>query len=176
MTVTVKSLVLLYVPAAWFAPTDKVPPTERRAVPPVSVPPAATVGVLVNVFRVMSLAGVPLDKVMALAGKVIEKVMPTKPVMLKVAAETVPVEAGSVGPLVPVTVLVPAGAITTVPAAVPAAMLPKLKFVALTMEMGVIIVADAVAVASAAFALTAVKPKKARVKVIILNVFIVVEF
>jgi hypothetical protein len=72
-------------------------------------------------------------------------VAPVLPVTVNVAAETVPVTAGSVTP--PVAVRVPAGARTTVPAAVLTATFPKFMLLAFTIAIGVTIVAVAVAVA-----------------------------
>ena len=69
---------------------------------------------------------------------------------MKLAAATVPLVAGSVTPPAPPVVRVPAGAITTVPAIeAETATLPKFIYTFLTMVIGVMIVADADAVADA---------------------------
>jgi hypothetical protein len=74
-------------------------------------------------------------------------VKPACPVTVKAAAETVPVVAGKVQPPVTVRIGARVAGRTTVPGAVLTAMLPKFMSPALAMAIGVIIVADAVAVA-----------------------------
>ena len=109
------------------------------------------------------------------AGNVIAYVNDPDPVTVKAAAVTVPVVEGSVTPLV--LERVPAGARTTVPP-VPActAMLPKLISAFLAMLMGLITVAEAVAVAvDCAFELNANanNPKAAKVNFLIVFFFVV---
>jgi len=118
-----------------------VAPTLRVAVPPVSVP--VVEGLLVNVPTVMLLA--PDVMVIGEVGNEMEKVYVERPVMVNEAAAIVPATTGNVTP--PVDVLVPAGASTTVPPVPLTATFPKFMSTVFEMAMGVIIVADAVAVA-----------------------------
>ena len=130
-----------YVPAAWLTPTFRVAPTRSVEVPAVNVP--VVVGVLVNAVTVIVFA--PDVIVNGEAGKEIEKVYVGAPVTVNEAAVTVPVTAGSVTP--PVIVRPPAGASITVPATALTATLPKFISTVLVMLIGMIIVAEEVALA-----------------------------
>lgn len=131
----------MYVPATWLAATFRVPPTATVAAPEERVP--VPEGLLVNVPTVM-LCDAPSLRVM-LVGRVIVNDEVPVPVTLKEAAETVPVVAGKVTP--PVLVRTPAVERTTVPAVVPTAMFPKFMSTDLAIAIGVMMVAEALAVA-----------------------------
>ena len=129
-------------PAACPDFTFSVAPTFSEVAPVVKVP--VLEGVLVKVLTVMVWLPVALVRINSVCGSEMPKVKPAVPVTLNSAAETVPAEAGKVTP--PLLVLVPAGTKTTVPALV-AEILPKFMSTFLVIEMGVTIVAVAVAVA-----------------------------
>ena len=140
MTVTSKAVPLTYVPAAWAAPTFKVAPTVRACVPEDNAPVAE--GVLAKELIVIVLT--PLVRVRAVPGNVMAYVYSPCPFTVNAAAETVPAVAGSV--TLPVRLLVPSGVNTTVPpAATSTATLPKFISTVLVIDIGVTIVAVAVA-------------------------------
>lgn len=169
---TNKPVALVYTPAACAAATLSVAPTKTSWVPPVSVP--FGVGVLVKVPTVILFD--PLVSVIGAVGSEIEKADPVKPVTVNFAAVTVPVVTGSVTP--PPAVRALAGLRATVPAMVGlTATLPKFRSTDLEMAIGVIIVAEEVAVAvTCAFKVTDVSVKRATSEIRMESFFIVFKF
>ena len=93
----------------------------------------------------------PAEIVMGEAGSETEYWASAKPEAVNLAAATVPVTEGRV-PMPPEEVLVPVADKATVKLLAPAAMLPKLRSMFLTREIGVTMVAPALAVCVAVFA------------------------
>jgi len=107
-------------------------------------------------------------------GNVIENVEVPNPFTVKDAAETVPVTAGSVTP--PILLLVPSGANTTFPNVVPTAILPKFISTVFVIEIGVMIVADPVAVPVTCALTVAVTATKTTAAINEIKFFMVLSF
>jgi hypothetical protein len=142
-------------------------------VPPVRVP--VGVGVLVKLPTVI-VCDEPSERVIAATGREIEKVDPERPVTVNLAAETVPVIAGRVTP--PPAVRALAGDNKTEPETVGlTATLPKFRSVILLIAIGVIIVAEVVAVAvTCALTVTEVIEKRATSEMRMESFFIDLSF
>jgi len=163
------SVVFEYTPAAWAAATFNVPPTNTVWAPAVNAP--VPEGVLTKVPTVIDPEGTPARVIVP--GNVMEYVEVPNPVTANEAAVTVPATAGSVTP--PVFVRVPAGIRTTVPATVGlTAILPKFRSTVFEIAIGVITVADVVAVADTCAKELIVIAIIAMVRVKILVVFFIV--
>ena len=137
----------MYEPGACPAATARVAPTVNVWVPPELKVPVAD-GKLVKVVTFMLFD--PLLIVTVDVGRVIAYVKDAAPATSKLAAATVPVVAGRVTPPPPPVVRLPVGSRITVPPVVAdTATFPKFRSIVLVMEIGVMIVADADAVAVA---------------------------
>jgi hypothetical protein len=136
-----------YPPVAWAASTLSVAPTVKVSVPSVAKSPV--VMLFVKLSTVIVLAGataaapdVPVN-VTALDGRVTEYVYPISPVTVNDEAVGDPLIPGEkVTP--PPSVLVPAGANTTVPELAPATTCPNAISVPVVIVIGATIVAEAV--------------------------------
>jgi hypothetical protein len=93
---------------------------------------------------------------------------------VKFAVDTVPVVAGSVTP--PEAALIPAFDNTTVPGAVLTAMLPKFMLPAFAIAIGVMIVADPVAVPVTCVLTVAVTATKTTAAINVIKFFMVLSF
>jgi hypothetical protein len=163
----VKGVPEVYNPAAWFTPTFNVAPTVSTCEPPESVP--VPEGVLVNEFTDMVFP--PLLIVNGVDGNVMVYVYEPSPVTVKEAAEIVPATTGNVTP--PVLVRTPAGVKITVPATALTATFPKFISTVFEMAIGVMIVAEAVAVADTCANVVERNPKI--IIVVMISFFIVMQ-